>query len=224
MRDKQRWLNILHTAGQFFSTTVVAFIALLAVFFVGVRIAGLEMFSVESGSMSPVYPKDTLVFVQKVDPQTIEVGDIVTYVLNADGVLVTHRVVEIDMEHEQFYTKGDANNSRDPNPVLWGNTVGKVVLGIPKLGAPIRYLTAENNRAKVIGVLIFIGVVSLLWDILERIFKKRKPQPPNDADSADTAVPNTESRTDETEAASETTSEAVYEISDRKKEDILYKY
>lgn len=220
MRNKQRWFQILHTAGQFLSTTIIAFIALLAVFFVGVRMAGIEMFSVESNSMSPAFPKDTLVFVRKVDPQTIEIGDVVTYVLNADGVLVTHRVVEIDTEHEQFYTKGDANNSKDPNPILWGNTIGKVVLGIPKLGAPIRYLTAKENRVKIIIALFVIGIISILRDILEHIFKKRKIHSTREKDTTQSAATDAENLTKDPYSKAEN----AYTISDRKKEDILYKY
>lgn len=220
MRNKQRWFQILHTAGQFLSTTIIAFIALLAVFFVGVRMAGIEMFSVESNSMSPAFPKDTLVFVRKVDPQTIEIGDVVTYVLNADGVLVTHRVVEIDTEHEQFYTKGDANNSKDPNPVLWGNTIGKVVLGIPKLGAPIRYLTAKENRVKIIIALFVIGIISILRDILEHTFKKRKIHSTREKDTTQSAATDAENLTKDSYSKAEN----AYTISDRKKEDILYKY
>lgn len=220
MRNKQRCFQILHTAGQFLSTTIIAFIALLAIFFVGVRMAGIEMFSIESNSMSPAFPKDTLVFVRKVDPQTIEIGDVITYVFNADGVLVTHRVIDIEQEQEQFYTKGDANNSKDPNPVLWGNMIGKVVLGIPKLGAPIRYLTAKENRVKIIIALFVIGIISILRDILERIFKKRKIHLTREKDTAQSAATDAENPAKDPFSKAE----KAYKISDRKKEDILYKY
>ncbi len=220
MRNKQAWINIIRTAGQFLSTTVVSFITMVAILLVGIRIAGLEMLSVETGSMSPVYPENTLVFVKKVDPKTIEVGDVITYVLNSDGVLVTHRVEKIDSQNRQFYTKGDANNSRDPKPVLWDNTVGKVVLGIPKLGGPIRLLNDEESRPKVIIALAAIGVVSLLWDVLGSILEKKKKRQKPEADVLNT--PEADCEIPEPEHGGE--NKEVYNASERKKEDVIYKY
>ncbi len=227
MHNKQKWLNILQTAWQFVSTTVVAFIAMVAVLFVGVRIAGLQMFSVETGSMYPEYPKDALVLVKKVEPLTVKVGDVITFVLNEEGSLATHRVVEIDSANDQFYTKGDANNSRDPRPVLYDNMVGRVVFGIPKLGAPVRFLTAEGNRTKIIVALAVVGVISFAWDIIGDKLKKRKAQEQTaeavyEEENAEpvSSLPSCEGLSQEERADSED----VYKISERKKEDIIYKF
>lgn len=220
MRSKQSWLNFFRTVGQFISTTVIAFITMVAILLVGVRIAGLEMLSVETGSMSPVYPENTLVFVKKVDPATIKVKDVITYVLNSDGVLVTHRVEEIDTQNRQFYTKGDANNSRDPKPVLWDNTVGKVVLGIPKLGGPIRLLNNKESRPKVIAVLAVIGVGSLLWDILGGALEKKKKRENPELDGLSTTETSSEIPAPEQNSENK----EIYNTSERKKEDVIYKY
>lgn len=227
MHNKQKWLNVLRTAWQFISTTVIAFVTMIAILFVGVRIAGLQMFSVETGSMYPEYPKDALVFVKKVEPQSVKVNDVITFVLNSDGALATHRVVEVDSENGQFYTKGDANNSRDPRPVLYENTVGKVVFGIPKLGAPVRYLTAEGNRTRIIAVLVVVGVISFVWDIIGDKLKKRKmtQQQAETVQEEKFAEPvNPLPSYKELSQGEQTDLEDVYKISDRKKEDIIYKF
>lgn len=226
MHNKQKWLNVLRTAWQFVSTTVIAFVTMVAVLFVGVRIAGLQMFSVETGSMYPEYPKDALVLVKKVEPQTLKNGDVITFVLNEEGALATHRIVEVDSQNSQFYTKGDANNSRDPRPVIWDNIVGQVVFGIPKLGAPVRYLTAEGNRTKIIVALAVVGVISFAWDIIGDKLKKRKEQQQAEAVFEEEIAEPIESLPsyEKLSPGEQTDSEDVYKISDRKKEDIIYKF
>lgn len=130
------------------------------------------MFSIDSASMSPQYQVDTLVIVQPVEADEIELGDVITYVFNENGILVTHRVIDIDTQSRTFKTKGDANNSEDPMPVFWDNLVGKVVFAIPRLGKPLRYLTDPQNRYIVVGAIAIIFVVSLGWDVVKRRKKK----------------------------------------------------
>ena len=47
----------------------------------------------------------------------MQVGDAITFVLNEDLDVVTHRVISIDAENEHFYTQGDANDAPDGAPV-----------------------------------------------------------------------------------------------------------
>ena len=166
--------NILGTAGNFLSSFITAVVAMVALLFVVIKLLGWNMFSVDSPSMSPQYPVDTLVIVQNVEPEDIQVGDVITYVLNRDGVLVTHRVVGISKVNETFTTKGDANNSADASPVIWNNVVGKVLLGIPGLGKPIRFLTASENRPLVIAAIAALFVFSLVWDIIAKKNQKKR--------------------------------------------------
>jgi signal peptidase len=173
LKSKEKLKSNLQLISNFISTFLVAVVAIIAILLVLVRILGLNVLSVESGSMSPLYPVNSLVIVKGVDASTIEVGDVVTYVLNSDGVLVTHRVVDIDNEKETFTTKGDANKSNDPAPVLWGNVVGKVIIGFPKLGTPFRVISAEENRTKVIVALVVIGAISVIWDLIDKSHRKK---------------------------------------------------
>ena len=132
------------------------------------------MFSVDSSSMTPKLPVNSLITVQKIDPQEIKAGDIVTYILNSNNILVTHRVVEIDSAKQTFTTKGDANESNDSAPVNWGNVVGKVVFCVPGLGTPLRIITAEENRIAVISVIVGLFLLSLFWDILIKNKSKKE--------------------------------------------------
>lgn len=175
MKEKDRdSYTVFQAITNFISTFLAAVAVIIAVILIIVRVMGLQAFNVESASMTPAYPVNTLVVVKEVDAAQIAEGDVITYVLNSDGVLVTHRVIDVDKENQTFVTKGDANNTQDPNPVLWGNMVGKVVFSLPQLGAPIQALTAEENRTKVIIAIVVLGILSFSWDIIDKKVSKLK--------------------------------------------------
>ena len=72
------------------STTLVVLIVLCAVFLVGSRIMGYQVYTVLSGSMEPEYSVGDLLYVKKVDVNKIGVGDPITFILNEDLVVATH--------------------------------------------------------------------------------------------------------------------------------------
>lgn len=165
---QKKILSILKTTGDFLSTFITTLIIMVAIGMVIVNMLGWRMFSVDSASMSPQYPINSLVIVKPTDPTQIQVGDVITYVLNDDGILVTHRVTKIDAENRLFTTKGDANNSDDALLVSWDNVVGKVILGVLALGKPLRFLTAKENRTTVIAFILIIFLFSFVWDVYEK--------------------------------------------------------
>ena len=80
------------------SSILVAVVVLLALLLVGARIVGLQVFTVLSGSMEPTYHTGSLIYVKKVDPYTIEVGQPITFMLD-ESTIATHRVVGIVPDH-----------------------------------------------------------------------------------------------------------------------------
>ena len=137
-------------------SVIVAVVVLLAVAFVGVRVVGLQPFTVLSGSMEPTYHTGSLIYVKSVEPQDVHVGDPITFVLNEDLVVATHRVIEIDAENERFYTKGDANESADGSPVHFNNLIGVPVFTIPLLGY------VANSVTNPLGMYIALAGVAVL--------------------------------------------------------------
>ncbi len=158
----------------FLSTYVTTLMVLIAVVIIAIRIMGWGLYSVDSYSMSPTYPINSMIVVQKVDPSEIKVNDVITFVINDSGTLVTHRVTAVDTANQTFTTKGDANSTEDASPVLWGNVVGRVVVGVPMVGTCLRYLSSEDNRQTVIAAIVLLLVVSYGWDIVVAVHKKRK--------------------------------------------------
>ena len=144
------------------TTILVAAAVLLAVLLAGVRIVGLTPYAVLSGSMEPTYHVGSLIYVQKAAPESIKVGDPITFVLNEDLQVATHRVVEIDAVNQRFYTKGDANNAADAAPVHYKNLLGKPIFTIPQLGYVSSFLNTSRGMilagtaAAVILILVFV--------------------------------------------------------------------
>lgn len=155
------------------SWLLVLAVAALAVALVGVRLLGFEPFAVLSPSMTPTYGVGDLVYAQKTAPEKIEVGDPITFVVDEEGTLVTHRVVEADRENRCFYTQGDANQNRDGAPVLYENVVGVVRFSLPKLGYVSAYLTSPSGRY--VGIAAVLTLLLLM--ILPDLFKPDKPKP-----------------------------------------------
>lgn len=116
------------------TTVIVAALVVLAVLLAGVRVIGLTPYVVLSGSMEPTYHVGSLIYDKKVDPADLQVGDVITFVLDEELTVATHRIVEIAPDGEHFYTKGDANDARDGTPVYAPNIVGTPVFTIPYLG------------------------------------------------------------------------------------------
>ena len=58
-------------AWNIISSILVALVVLLAIALVGVRLFGLQVYTVLSGSMEPTYHTGSLIYVKRVDPFTI---------------------------------------------------------------------------------------------------------------------------------------------------------
>lgn len=149
------------------STIIVTLVIIMAVLLIGVRLVGLQPYTVLSGSMEPTYHTGSLIYVKNVKPQEVEVGQPITFVLNEDLVVATHRVVEIDEEKQHFYTKGDANEFEDGSPVHFNNLIGVPVFSIPYLG----YVATFIQNPPGLYITIAAGAVFLLLLFLPDLLK-----------------------------------------------------
>jgi len=154
------------------STALVVFIVLCAVFLMGTRIMGFRVFNVVSGSMEPEYSVGDLIYVKTVDVNTIRVGDPITFVLNEDLVVATHRVVAVDTASQHFYTKGDANETPDAAPVHFNNVIGVPQFSIPKLGYVSDFIQNPPGMYITIGAGVVLIILVFLPDMIGN--KKKK--------------------------------------------------
>lgn len=162
------------------TTALVALAVALAALLALVRLFGLTPYCVLSGSMEPAYPTGALLYVRTCAASDVQVGDAITFVLNEDLELATHRVVAIDAGRRQFTTQGDANETPDAAPVAFENLVGKPAFAIPWLGyvsqwishPPGMYLAAALGA--VLVLLLFLPDLLRAADRADRKVSDRK--------------------------------------------------
>ena len=156
------------------STVLVGAVVVLAVLLLGGRLLGWQVFTVVSGSMEPVYHVGDLLYVRPAEPADLQPGDVITFVMNEQLVVGTHRIVEVEDTGERlyFYTKGDANAAMDAAPVAQENVLGTPVFSIPLLG----YVAAFVQQPPGSYVAVAVGAVLLALVLLPDLpgSKKRR--------------------------------------------------
>ena len=148
------------------STALVAAVVVLALLLVGFRLVGFRVFNVISGSMEPTYSVGDLLYVKPVEPEDVRVGDPITFVLNENLVVATHRVVDIDEENQFFITKGDANANADASPDFRPNLIGVPKFHIPLLGYVSDYVQHPPGTYVTIAFCIVLLAAVFLPDLL----------------------------------------------------------
>ena len=151
-------------------------VLLLAFALVGVRLFGLAPYTVLSGSMEPTYHVGSLIYVTKVEPQELEVGDPLTYVIDG-GTVVTHRIIEKHVDPDnpadiRFKTKGDNNNIEDGELVRAENILGKPVFTIPLMGYVAFFIQTPPSSYIAIGMCIIIVLLTFLPDLMDKLFEE----------------------------------------------------
>lgn len=147
------------------TTVLVILVVVLALLLVGVRLVGLRPMCVLSGSMEPTYHVGSLIYVKPCAPEDVQVGDPITFVVNEDLDVVTHRVVSIDAENQHFYTKGDANDAPDGAPVYFKNLIGRPVFTIPYLGYVSNWVSNPPGMYLAIALALVLIILTFLPDM-----------------------------------------------------------
>lgn len=107
-----------------------------------------------------------LVFVGKADTDKLEVGDVITF--KQGKSVTTHRIIKIETGEDGkrlFSTKGDANNTKDKEPVSEDQVIGVLMGRIPKVGDFALFMQTP------VGMVVFIGIPLLafiIYDIIRR--------------------------------------------------------
>jgi len=214
---------------SFFSTLFVIGMILLAIALVGVRVIGLTPFAVLSGSMEPTYHVGALIYVKDAEPSEIKVGDPITFVVNEDLLVATHRVVDIETfttghravvdeagnpvkdedgnplyeEYELEETSYYYQTKGDANEDVDGSAVYyKNVIGVPVFTIPyLGYLSSwlQTRKGMIMG--ISIALVVLILTFLPDLLNAVDDEPKKDA-------PKKKGKRGKHEAAEETEGEA----------------
>ncbi|MDD6703452.1 MAG: signal peptidase I [Clostridiaceae bacterium] len=104
---------------------------------------GFSVLQVTSGSMEPEIPVGGIVIVRRVKPDSLKVGDVISFYSNdvdISGKVNTHRIIEIKQSESGekiFRTKGDANEYADTAAVFEIDLVGKMIMNLGSVGGSV---------------------------------------------------------------------------------------
>ncbi len=139
------------------------------------RLMGYETYAVLSGSMEPKFHVGSVVLVKDVPAEEIQVGDAITFRLK-NGTIVTHQVVEVDNEAEEFTTKGIANETNDHEPVSFQSLLGRAEHSIPLVGYVSIGIKSSKGIALAVILVLVIIILAFLPDVVQKS-KSRKATP-----------------------------------------------
>ena len=160
---KIRPLNVLFN--------ILAIITAIAVVFVAFNIfSGAKGYAVITDSMSPDINRGDAVFVKKADFGSLKQGDVVTVAFPDGSGYFTHRIIAIDYDAQVIRTKGDANQSRDPQPSSNEQIVGKVWYSVPLLG----YFSIALSSLGAVKMSVILAVAAIVLISLSTAASKLK--------------------------------------------------
>lgn len=170
--------SILKKIWNWVNGVLIGMVVLLAIALVGVRLIGLDIYVVLSGSMEPEYKTGSVIYVKEIDPEDLKVDDVITFRLDEDTI-ATHRIIEVTEKdgHTAFRTKGDANDLEDAAAVFASQVVGTPIFTIPYLGYLVTYIHSTSGRYATIAVGATLLLLIFLPDILLGEDEKSKEKP-----------------------------------------------
>ena len=151
-------------------TLILAAVILTSVPLAVPRLLGYEIYNVTSGSMEPALPVGSVIYVQRVAPETVKEGEIIAYYV--DGTVITHRVVENRFVEGEFVTKGDANDMEDISNTHYSDLVGVVKYHIPVLGD---YLMVYSNQLTKV-YLLTLAFCGVMFNMLAGRMRRRQEE------------------------------------------------
>ena len=135
-------------------------------------ILGLRAFIVLSDSMLPTFGEGSLIIIMEAKPDTLAVGDIVTYMpIAGDDALLTHRIVSLG-EDGTVTTRGDANNV-DDREIEAGRILGRAIFHMDGLGTFVENLRTPFGLAcMVVTIAVGLFIIPYLLKPNEAYAKK----------------------------------------------------
>ena len=134
---------------------LTAAMLVVAGFLAAAWLGGWTFHVVQSASMAPAVPRDSLAAVVPADGRRAQVGDVVSFRLtDQPEVTVIHRVVErIEQGASVFYrTKGDANAQPDARLVPAAAVTGRVTIDLRGAGVVARQLRPPWTWLVLVGL------------------------------------------------------------------------
>ncbi len=150
---------------------------------------GYAPMAVLSGSMSPEFEINDLIFIKQADINSLQAKDDIICFVDDDGTFTTHRIERIEevggVKH--FYTKGDANNAEDTDYILSEQIQGKYIGRVAGLGGSILFLQTPYGMLLTAILLILLYIAG---ELLIEYRAKKKELKALSAENADLKAEN----------------------------------
>jgi len=180
MENKGKAIKAMASIWKILEKLIMVAIIIISIIIVIQRVSdneksffGYRIFRVQTGSMAPKYNVGDVILVKEKNPEDIAVGEDVTY-WGTKGVmkgkLVTHRVIDIEIDDGKkvFHTQGIANTSEDP--VVYAEQINGVVQSKLYITTVICSLLS-NKYIFYFGVVIPLTIM-IFFSFLKGNFKK----------------------------------------------------
>jgi signal peptidase len=161
----------------------VAAIVAVAVFYPGLILLHYEPMVIVTGSMQKTIPVGSLVVDQKVNPQQLEVGDVISFQkpLGANGI-DTHRIVAIKVDHGKrlYQTKGDSNPIADPWVISFdpGTAAHRMVFSVPYAGNALIFARSPLGRLSLVAFVCLTLLIGVFKAIAATAKDANRPRTP----------------------------------------------
>ncbi len=170
MKTTKKIWNTIYTLVFIFLVAVAGLTALSAANIPG----NYKLLVVQSGSMEPAIKQMSIVVVK---PEPIyKVGDVITVTDPSNPkISITHRIVQV--ENNDYITKGDANKDPDLEKRPKKSVLGRVWFTVPFIGYPVAFSKTREGLIILIVIPATIIIYSELLSIKNetiKLLKKRK--------------------------------------------------
>lgn len=142
------------------------------------KLAGYDIYNIISGSMEPAIPVGSAILVRRVDPAELKPGEVIAF--TRGGAVVAHRVVENNVT---LTTKGDANDTPDPMPVLYTSVIGRVEHSLPGVGGLLEMMTSGAGRLYAVGLVLAGGLLRFAGGRLGQKNEKKPAQAESESEA-----------------------------------------
>jgi signal peptidase len=139
-------------------------LGLVALTLAAAWIGGWEVSVVQTSSMAPGVPRNSVALVRRISPDGATVGDVIAFREEGGGSgTILHRVTRVidDERRGRLYeTRGDANDAADPELVPARAVTGRMVWHAAHLGAVVARVEPPWTFAVLVGLPLIVLVLS----------------------------------------------------------------
>ncbi|AIO18862.1 Signal peptidase I W [Candidatus Izimaplasma bacterium HR1] len=164
---------------KFIGLLIIIFVILNLIFTFIPPFSKMNLFAVQTDSMSPVISPGDIIVTKEIDPEDIEVGDIMAFRVDitSDGIddVVVHYIDEINTYEGEliFKSKPHVSDIQDRWTIEEEDLVGIYKYQIKSLGKVLLFAQSWIGR---IIILVDVIIISVIYDVL---FGKKKSNEEN---------------------------------------------